>query len=105
MSENGAVLSTKGISKHFGPVHALDGVDLDVRAGEVLALVGENGAGKSTMMRIVEGGGSPDAGTLAFDGVVGKLRRASDAHALGVRVIHQEPDIAPDLSVAENLFI
>ena len=98
-------LALNGVSKRFGVVQALAGVDLDVRAGEVLALVGENGAGKSTMMRILEGVVSPDTGSLTFDGVVRDLRRAADAHALGVRVIHQEPDIAPDLSVAENLFI
>ena len=99
------LLTLRNVSKRFGVVQALAGVDLDVRAGEVLALVGENGAGKSTMMRIVEGVVPPDSGTLAFDGVARNLRHASDAHALGVRVIHQEPDIAPDLSVAENLFI
>jgi L-arabinose transport system ATP-binding protein len=99
------LLTLRNVSKRFGVVQALAGVDLDVRAGEVLALVGENGAGKSTMMRIVEGVVPPDSGTLAFDGFVRNLRHASDAHALGVRVIHQEPDIAPDLSVAENLFI
>ena len=104
-SEAPPLLTLRGVSKRFGVVQALAGVDLDVRAGEVLALVGENGAGKSTMMRIVEGVVPPDSGTLAFDGVARNLRHASDAHALGVRVIHQEPDIAPDLSVAENLFI
>jgi L-arabinose transport system ATP-binding protein len=106
-SQEGAppLMTLRGVSKRFGVIQALAGVDLDIRAGEVLALVGENGAGKSTMMRIVEGVVSPDSGALAFDGVVRTLRRASDAHALGVRIIHQEPDIAPDLSVAENLFI
>jgi len=93
------------VSKRFGVVQALAGIDLDIRAGEVLALVGENGAGKSTMMRIVEGVVPPDTGALIFDGVTREPRRAADAHALGVRVIHQEPDIAPDLSVAENLFM
>jgi L-arabinose transport system ATP-binding protein len=100
-----ALLALRGVSKRFGVVQALAGVDLTIRAGEVLALVGENGAGKSTMMRIVEGVVSPDSGALVFDGVARELRRAADAHALGVRVIHQEPDIAPDLSVAENLFM
>src|ERR1700733_1602529 len=95
------LLTLRGVSKRFGVVQALAGVDLDIRAGEVLALVGENGAGKSTMMRIVEGVARPDAGTLAFEGNVRELRQAADAHALGVRVIHQEPDIAPDLSIAE----
>jgi L-arabinose transport system ATP-binding protein len=99
------LLTLRGVSKRFGVVQALADIDLDINASEVLALVGENGAGKSTMMRIVEGVVSPDSGGLAFDGVAREFRRASDAHALGVRVIHQEPDIAPDLSVAENLFI
>ena len=63
------LLALRGVSKRFGVVQALSDVDLDVHAGEVLALVGENGAGKSTMMRIVEGVVSPDAGSLAFDGV------------------------------------
>src|SRR4051812_14496768 len=85
------LLTLRGVSKRFGVVQALDGIDLDIRAGEVLALVGENGAGKSTMMRIVEGVMSPDSGALAFEGAVVDLRRAADAHALGVRVIHQEP--------------
>jgi L-arabinose transport system ATP-binding protein len=101
----GPLLTLRGVSKRFGVVQALEGVDLDIRAGEVLALVGENGAGKSTMMRIVEGVVRPDTGVLTFDGIVHELRQAADAHALGVRVIHQEPDIAPDLSIAENLFI
>jgi L-arabinose transport system ATP-binding protein len=101
----GPLLALRGVSKRFGVVQALANVDLDIHAGEVLALVGENGAGKSTMMRIVEGVVSPDTGTIAFDGIVRELRQAADAHALGVRVIHQEPDIAPDLSIAENLFI
>ncbi len=99
------LLSLRGVSKRFGVVQALSAVDLDICGGDVLALVGENGAGKSTLMRIVEGVVSPDSGTLAFDGTARVLRQASDAHALGIRVIHQEPDIAPDLSVAENLFI
>ena len=101
----GPLLALRAVSKRFGVVQALSAVDLDIRGGEVLALVGENGAGKSTLMRIVEGVVAPDAGKLVFDGAVRELRRAADAHALGVRVIHQEPDIAPDLSVAENLFI
>ena len=99
------LLALRGVSKRYGVVQALAGVDLDIRAGEVLALVGENGAGKSTMMRIIEGVVAPDSGTLAFGGIAREFRQAADAHALGVRIIHQEPEIAPDLSVAENLFI
>ena len=68
------LLTLRGVSKRFGVVQALAAVDLDIRAGEVLALVGENGAGKSTMMRIVEGVVSPDSGALAFDGIARNLK-------------------------------
>jgi L-arabinose transport system ATP-binding protein len=98
-------LAALGVSKRFGVVRALDDVTLTVRGGEVLALVGENGAGKSTLMRIFEGVYRPDQGTLAAGGVQQTLRSPADAHELGIRVIHQEPDIIPDLSIAENLFL
>jgi L-arabinose transport system ATP-binding protein len=99
------VLAVLGVSKRFGVVRALDDVTLEVRSGEILALVGENGAGKSTLVRILEGLYRPDQGTLMAQGVRQTLRSPADAHALGIRVIHQEPDIIPDLSIAENLFL
>ena len=105
MREGAPALEALGISKRFGVVRALDDVTLSVRPGEILALVGENGAGKSTLIRIFEGVFSPDEGELRAGGVRQTLRSPSDAHALGIRVIHQEPDIIPDLSIAENLFL
>ncbi len=100
-----SLLDIRGVSKRFGVVQALSDVSLSVYVGEVLALVGENGAGKSTLMRLIEGVHQPDDGDVLVDGAARRFRAPSDAHALGLRVIHQEPDIFADLSVAENLFV
>jgi L-arabinose transport system ATP-binding protein len=94
-----------GISKGFENVQALSAVELEIRGGEVLALVGENGAGKSTLLRILNGDYQPDAGTVAIDGEAVAFDRPADAHAAGIRVIYQEPEIVPFTSVAENLFV
>jgi ABC-type sugar transport system ATPase subunit len=98
-------MTMAGVSKAFENVQALAGVDLEVRGGEVLALVGENGAGKSTLLRILNGDYRPDTGSLAFDGAPVEFDKPADAHAAGVRVIYQEPEIVPYVSVAENLFV
>jgi L-arabinose transport system ATP-binding protein len=100
-----ALVRVREVSKTFGVVRALDRVSLDMRSGEILALVGENGAGKSTLMRILEGEHRPDGGEILFEGRPVAFASARDAHRLGIRVIHQEPEIIPDLSVAENIFI
>ena len=94
-----------GIAKRFGVVQALDGVSLAFNQGEVLALVGENGAGKSTLMRILEGVFPPDAGTIRVGGATVAFREPKEAHQAGIRVIHQEPEIVPHLTVAENVFV
>jgi L-arabinose transport system ATP-binding protein len=105
LQEVTALLEVRGVGKRFGVVQALSDVTLPIRAGEILALVGENGAGKSTLTRIIEGVYQPDTGDVVIDGAPVRLRAPADAHAAGIRVIHQEPDIFPDLSVAENLFV
>lgn len=94
-----------GISKRFGVVQALEDVNLTFRPSEVLALVGENGAGKSTLMRILEGVFPPDTGSVVVDGDSVSFSESREAHAMGIRVIHQEPEIVPDMSVAENIFV
>jgi rhamnose transport system ATP-binding protein len=97
------LLELRGVTKSFGAVRALRGVDFDVRPGEVHALVGENGAGKSTLVKIITGAHAPDTGTVAIAGH--PLERADPllARRLGVAPIYQQPTLFPELTVAENL--
>ena len=97
-------LRMNGLTRHFGPVQALNDVSLDVYPGRVLALVGENGAGKSTLMRLIEGVFEPTRGGIEVMGRTVSFSQPRQAHDAGIRVIHQEPEIVPDLSVAENIF-
>jgi ribose transport system ATP-binding protein len=93
------------IAKSFGGVHALRGVDFDVQSGEVHALIGENGAGKSTLMRVLGGEMPPSSGEIRIDGKTTELHGPRAARAHGIAIIHQELALAPDLSVAENIFL
>src|ERR1044071_2567279 len=104
---NGApsFLELRGITKRFPGVLALNGVDFEVRAGEVHALLGENGAGKSTLIKTIAGVYRPDAGELLVDGRPVSVRRPHDAQALGISTIFQEFTLAPDMTVAENIFL
>jgi ribose transport system ATP-binding protein len=99
------LLEVRGASKSFPGVQALDGVDLELRHGEVLALVGENGAGKSTLMKLLTGIDTPDSGEFFLDGQ--QYTPASPRHAqeIGISIIHQELNLMPDLTVAQNIFI
>jgi ABC-type sugar transport system ATPase subunit len=99
------VLSAEGITKHYGGVFALKGARLDVRGGEVHALVGGNGAGKSTLARILAGATHADGGTISIDGQVAHIATPRDAQRFGIAIIHQELDLFPSLSVAENIAI
>ncbi len=98
-------IALTGVDKRFGGIHAIEGVDFDVLGGEVHALVGENGAGKSTLMRIIGGGRQPDQGTIKVEGRTVSFRNPHAAMEEGIAVIHQETALAPDLSVAENVFL
>ena len=99
------LLCLAGICKSFAGVNALQDVDFDVRAGEVHAVCGENGAGKSTLMKIMSGIYQPDAGTLSFSGEPTRFGSVQDAMARGVVMIHQELNLVPHLTVAENIYL
>jgi L-arabinose transport system ATP-binding protein len=100
-----SALTVVGIGKRFAGVTALSEVSLDFHPGEVLALMGENGAGKSTLLRVLSGDHAPDDGRLEIDGTPITFDTPRAAMAAGVRVIYQEPEIIPHVSVAENVFV
>jgi len=95
----------RGVSKAFAATQALSDVSLELYGGEVHALVGENGAGKSTLVKILAGIYQPDAGEVLLDGEPTTIGGPAEARARGIAVVHQEPRLFPDLTVAENVFI
>ena len=99
------VLSLRGISKHYGPLEVLKNVSLDVYAGEVVALLGENGAGKSTLSGIIAGSRTPSEGTMTWQGQSYAPASPREAIDKGVVLIHQELQLLPELTIAENVFI
>jgi ribose transport system ATP-binding protein len=101
----GAVLSLRGVGKRYGQVTVLSDVDLDVRQGEVLALLGENGAGKSTIASIIAGLVKPTSGDMTWGGAPYAPEAPADALSAGIGLIHQEMRLLLDLSIAENVFV
>ncbi|HBY1517027.1 TPA: sugar ABC transporter ATP-binding protein [Klebsiella aerogenes] len=99
------VLSMRNIAKVFGKFYALKGVDLTVWPGEIHALMGENGAGKSTLMKILAGAYTASSGEILIDGKAQTIRGPKDALAAGITLIYQEMQLAPNLTVAENIFL
>ncbi|WP_338759949.1 sugar ABC transporter ATP-binding protein [Massilia sp. METH4] len=100
-----AVLEVSGIRKRFGAVTVLDGVQLCIRPGEIHALMGENGAGKSTLMKILAGVYQPDAGEIRVAGKPVRISCPAEARACGINLIYQELSVAPNLTVAQNIFM
>lgn len=97
------LLSMQGVTKTFGSVQALKGVDFSVEPGEVVVLLGENGAGKSTLLKAITGVHAPDAGTISWQGQPVTLDSPAKARALGIRMVYQELNLAPHLTVAANI--
>ncbi|MFC4640291.1 sugar ABC transporter ATP-binding protein [Deinococcus hohokamensis] len=95
----------QGVTKHFGPVQVLHDISFEIAAGEVHALLGENGAGKSTLMKVLSGHHAPTLGHIEVNGSPVQFRSARDAEALGIVLIHQEFNLAEDLTIAQNIFL
>jgi ABC-type sugar transport system ATPase subunit len=104
---NGAepLLQVRGLSKTFGPVQALTDVNLDIPAGEVTALCGDNGAGKSVMIKCLSGIYQPDRGQFRWDGRPVHIRNARDASALGIETVYQDLALADNLDIVQNMFL
>ena len=105
MAEHPVALKMEGVCKRFGATHALKDVDLEARSGEVLALIGENGAGKSTLMKVLSGAHLPDAGRMTLLGKSYAPHGAHQARLAGVAMIYQELNLAPHLSVEDNILL
>src|SRR3712207_8821597 len=99
------LLQMRGIAKHFSGVRPLDGVDLDVRPGEVHCLLGQNGAGKSTLIKVLSGAHRPDSGRVEWLGQEVSFANPQAAMKAGIATIYQELDLVEELSVAENAFL
>ena len=99
------LLEARGITRRFGHVQALDGVDFAVHPNEICALIGDNGAGKSTLVKILSGADKPTAGVLRVGGVPISLGSPAEAQGHGIATVYQDLALAPELPPAENLFL
>ena len=103
--ETEPLLRLRGIDKHFGPVQALYGVNLDLPAGQVTGLCGDNGAGKSVLTRTISGAHQPDGGEIFFEGKPVHIRSTRDASALGIETVYQDLALADNLDIVQNMFL
>ena len=99
------VMQAKGLVKRYGQVTALDGVDFELRAGEILAVIGDNGAGKSSLIKCLSGATIPDEGEILLDGKPIHFRSPMDARRSGIETVYQDLAVAPAMTIAENLFM
>ena len=98
-------MQAKGLVKRFGQVTALDGADFELRAGEILAVIGDNGAGKSSLIKCLSGASIPDAGEVYLDGRRVHFRSPMDGRRNGIETVYQDLAVAPAMTIAENLFL
>ncbi|HEY2427738.1 MAG TPA: ATP-binding cassette domain-containing protein, partial [Acidimicrobiales bacterium] len=99
------LLELRGITKRFGPVQALVGVDLDIPAGQVTALAGDNGAGKSVLIKCIAGIHAPDGGEIVWEGRPVHFHAPRDAAALGIETVYQDLALADNLDIVQNMFL
>jgi len=99
------VMQARGLVKRYGQVTALDGADFELRAGEILAVIGDNGAGKSSLIKCLSGATIPDEGEILLDGKPIHFRSPMDARRAGIETVYQDLAVAPAMTIAENLFL
>jgi fructose transport system ATP-binding protein len=99
------VIQAKGLVKRYGQVTALDGADFELRAGEILAVIGDNGAGKSSLIKCLAGATIPDEGEIYLDGTRAHFKSPIDARRAGIETVYQDLAVAPAMTIAENLFL
>jgi D-xylose transport system ATP-binding protein len=99
------ILRLRGVTKSFGPVEVLKGIDFEARPGEVTALVGDNGAGKSTLVKCIGGTYSTDGGEYLFNGKPVTVRGPRDASALGIEIVYQDLALCDNLDIVQNMFL
>ena len=99
------LLALRGVSKRFAAVQALVDVELEIRGGEVVALVGDNAAGKSTLVKVISGVGPADRGVIEWRGAPIQIRRPQDAQLLGIATVYQDLALCDNLDVVGNLFL
>jgi fructose transport system ATP-binding protein len=99
------VFEAKGLIKRYGQVTALDGVDFELLAGEIMAVIGDNGAGKSSLIKALSGATVPDEGSILLDGKPVLFKSPIEARRAGIETVYQDLAVAPAMTIAENLFL
>ncbi len=105
MAATQIVMQAKGLVKRYGQVTALEGADFELRAGEILAVIGDNGAGKSSLIKCLSGATIPDEGEIILDGRPIHFKSPMDARRVGIETVYQDLAVAPAMTIAENLFL